>query len=314
MFADAASPSGRAASRTWIVLSLVGMLAWAALALSTAGPRADAPTPDAPATAFHLTAAHLKKGKDTNFHVASFNVLGWSHTAKGGDAKGYAGGVKRMGYAYQILQNHHVNVVGFQELQPQQLDKFNDLTGKHWSLYPGDRLERIAMNNSIAWKTSKWERVDASYVRIPYFFGDPVKMPVVKLRNRATGRLVYFANFHNPADTFGNAQKWRDAARRKEIRLANRKFDEGVPLVLTGDMNERDKYFCNMVAKAPMRAANGGSNAAGSRCETPVPMGIDWIFGSKRISFADYRKVESDLVHKATDHPFVVARATIPGR
>lgn len=314
MFADAASPSGRAASRSWMVISLIGMLAWAMLALSAAGPRDEAPSRETAPTPFHLTAATIKKGGDTNFHVASFNLLGWSHTAKGGDAKGYAGGVKRMEYAYRILQNHHVNVVGFQEMQPQQFDKFNKLTGKRWSLYPGDRLERIAMNNSIAWKTSKWERVDARWIRIPYFFGDKVKMPVVKLRNRATGRLVYFANFHNPADTFGNAQKWRDRARRKEIRLANRKFDEGVPLVLTGDMNERDKYFCNMVAKAPMRAANGGSNAAGSRCETPVPMGIDWIFGSKHIQFADYKKVESKLVHKTTDHPFVVTRATVPGR
>jgi len=314
VFADAAPPSGRATSRSWMVISLVGMLAWTALALSAAGPRAESPAHDSSATPFRLTAAQAKKGADTSFHVASFNLLGWSHTAKGGDAKGYAGGVKRMEYAYQILQNHHVNVVGFQEMQPQQLDKFNELTGKRWSLYPGNRLERIAMNNSIAWKTSKWERVDANYLRIPYFFGDKVKMPVVKLRNRATGRLVYFANFHNPADTFGNAQKWRDLARRKEIRLANRKSGEGVPLVLTGDMNERDKYFCNMVAKAPMRAANGGSNAAGSRCETPVPMGIDWIFGAKSIQFADYKKVESDLVHQTTDHPVVVARATVPGR
>jgi endonuclease/exonuclease/phosphatase family metal-dependent hydrolase len=297
-----------------MVISLVGLLTWAMLALSAAGPREDAPDRESSPTPFRLTAAAMKKGGDTSFHVASFNLLGWAHTAKGGDAKGYAGGVKRMEYAYRILQNHHVNVVGFQEMQTQQFDKFNALTGKHWALYPGNRLEQIAMNNSIAWKTSKWERVDASYLRIPYFWGEKVKMPVVKLRNRATGRLVYFANFHNPADTHGNAQKWRDAARRKEIRLANRKFDEGVPLVLTGDMNERDKYFCNMVAKAPMHAANGGSNAAGSRCQTPVPMGIDWIFGSKGLQFADYKKVESDLVHKTTDHPFIVARATVPGR
>ena len=99
-----------------------------------------------------------------------------------------------------------------------------------------------------------------------------------------------------------------------QIALAKKKFDEGVPLIITGDMNEREKYFCNMVAKAPMRAANGGKNPKNEPCETPVPMGIDWIFGTRYIEFSQYQKVESRLVRKTTDHPFIVTRATIPVR
>jgi hypothetical protein len=306
-----------AATRTWMVISVLGLLAWGLLASTASGPRPTAPDDRRPLTQLALTSARTSDqsgAEDTSFHVASFNVLGYNHTVKGGDAKGYAGGIKRMEYAYRILQNHHVNVVGFQELQPEQYEKFNDLTGKRWSLYPGDRLERIAMHNSIAWKTHKWELLDADHINIPYFYGDPVKMPVVQLRNRKTGQVVVFANFHNPADSYGNAQKWRDQARRKEIALANRKFDQDVPLVITGDMNERDKYFCNMVAKAPMRAANGGKNPKDAPCDTPDPMGIDWIFGSKYLQFEHYKKVETKLVHKTTDHPFVVTKATIPTR
>ena len=315
MFADAVrrpGPALFAGSRSWLLISVVGLLAWAIVANSAAGPGAAAPSDGPPETAYRLTAA--EKGKDTKFHVASFNVLGYNHTAKGGDAKGFADGRKRMEYAYRILQDHHVNVVGFQELQPQQFEKFNAMTGKRWSLYPGDRLERIAMHNSIAWKTSKWEKLDTDFIKIPYFYGDPVKMPVVKLRHRRTDRVVYFANFHNPADSYGDAQRWRDRARRKQIALANRKFDDGVPLIITGDMNERDKYFCNMVAKAPMRAANGGKNPTSAPCDTPEPMGIDWIFGTRYLEFTQYKKLESELVRKTTDHPFVVTRAIIPAR
>lgn len=309
-------PAIFAGSRSWMLISLVGLVAWAMVAHVVPG-SVGKPAEGEPAPPFRLTATQPQtadKSKPTRFHVASFNILGYNHTAKGGDRKGFANGIKRMSFAYRILQNHHVNVVGFQELQPQQFEKFNKLTGKRWSVYPGARFERIAMHNSIAWKTRKWERVDADYINIPYFFGDPVKMPVVKLRHRATGRLVYFANFHNPANSFGNAQKWRDQARRKQIRLANRKFDEGVPLIITGDMNEREKYFCNMVAKAPMRAANGGKHPKGKPCDTPEPMGIDWIFGTRYISFTQYKKVETRLVRRTTDHPFVVTRATIPRR
>ncbi len=219
-----------------------------------------------------------------------------------------------MVWTVDLLKNHGVDVVGFQELQPEQFDKFNELTGARWNLYPGDSLERIAMHNSIAWRTRRWELVKASWIEIPYFKGELVKMPVVKLRHRKTGRLVYFANFHNPADSYGNAQKWRDKARRIQIALAKRKFDEGVPLIITGDMNEREKYFCNMVGKAPMRAAQGGKNPKGKPCDTPSPIGIDWIFGSRYINFTQYKKHESKLVRKTTDHPFVVTRAIIPRR
>ena len=300
-----------AATRKWMLTSVLGLLLWGLLATAAAGPEPAEPAEQPPGPWFELTAA--KGGQSTKFHVASFNVLGFNHTAKGGDAKGYDGGIKRMEYAYRIMQNHHVNVVGFQELQPQQYEKFNKMTGKRWSLYPGDRLERIAMHNSIAWRTSKWEKLDTNHVKIPYFWGEPVKMPVVKLRHRKTDRVVYFANFHNPADSYGDAQKWRDQARRKQINLANRRFDDG-PLIITGDMNEREKYFCNMVAKAPMRAANGGRNPKDARCDPPDTMGIDWIFGSRYIDFRQYKRVETKLVRKTTDHPFLVTRAVIPRR
>ena len=306
-----ARPARNASPRSWIIVTVVALLAWGLLATTAAGPA------ETPSTALRLAAvqsAVAEKRAATKFHVASFNILGYNHTAPGGDAKGFANGIKRMGYAFRVLENHHVNVVGFQEMQPQQYERFNELTGKTWNLYPGDRLERIAMHNSIAWKTSKWERLDTDYIKIPYFYGELVKMPIVKLRHRKTDRVVYFANFHNPADSYGNAQKWRDQARRKQIRLANRIADKGVPLIITGDMNEREKYFCNMVAKAPMRAANGGSNPKDAKCDTPDTMGIDWIFGSRSMDFTGYLKLESELVRKTTDHPFLVARAIIPRR
>ena len=308
MVAHAVRRSGTAVltgSRSWVMLSLVGLLVWTLLAGAASSNR-QSPSDDAPVTELRLTA-----GDDvTKFHVASFNILGFSHTDN--PKSRYADGVTRMRYAHEVLRNHRVNVVGFQELQPQQLEKWRELTGKRWSTYPAERFERISMHNSISWKTRIWEKVDADYINIPYFLGELVKMPVVKLRHKATDRLVYFANFHNPADSYGDAQKWRDQARRLQIALANKLAETGIPLVITGDMNEREKYFCNMVAKAPMHAANGGSNRKDKPCDTPDNMGIDWIFGSTSITFEDYRRVETPLVRKTTDHPFLVTRAIIP--
>ena len=309
-------PAICAATRSWMFLSVVGLLAWALVAHAVPQATGGAEGNES-GNPFRLTAdepVQADRDRSTSFRVASFNILGHSHTVRGGDRKGFANGVRRMGFAYRILQNNRVHVVGFQELQPPQLEKFNKLTDRTWGVYPAGRYENIAMHNSIAWKKRAWERVDASYINIPYFQGKPVKMPVVKLRHRKTGRAVYFANFHNPADVNGNAQKWRDQARRKQIALAKRIGRTGVPLVITGDMNEREKYFCNMVAQAPMRAANGGRNPKGKPCDPPRPMGIDWIFGSRYMKFHGYEKAQTRLVRKTTDHPFIVARATVPRR
>ena len=46
-------------------------------------------------------------------------------------------------------------------------------------------------------------------------------MPQVLLRNVHTGRLVWFGNFHNPADKFHPAQAARIAATAIEAALAN---------------------------------------------------------------------------------------------
>ena len=132
----------------------------------------------------------------------------------------------------------------------------------------------VFKNKSIAWDTTRWEAVESRTVDIPYFDGNRRKMPVVLLRHRKTGQEAYFANFHNPASNSrrGNNDGHRWRAMMLEIDLANRLWNEtGYPVFITGDMNEREVYFCNMTGRAPMIAANGGSNE-GSCSPPPYPM------------------------------------------
>ena len=245
------------------------------------------------------------------FTAATFNVLGYKHTAKGGDKAKWPGGVRRMHSTIKLIRRFHVDVIGFQELQEQQLRAFRHGTDGRWSLYPAARFDNYAMHNSIAWLTNHWSVVDRSYVRIPYFKGQRVNMPVVTLRDKQTGRKVAFANFHNPADTMGPARKWRNKARHKEIRVARRMHAKGIPLILTGDMNEQEHYFCAMTAHAPMKAANGGGRSKKGKCVPPVPSGIDWMFGSRRVRFAEFYKVPRYKMHRVSDHPFIAARVHI---
>lgn len=248
------------------------------------------------------------------FTVATFNVLGYKHTAKGGRKAKWPDGVRRMHSTIKLIRRFGVDVVGFQELQEEQFRAFRRGTGHRWSLYPGARLGNYAMHNSIAWLTDHWTVVDRSYLRIPYFHGQRVKMPVVVLRDKQTRRRVAFANFHNPADTQGPAQKWRDMARHREIRFARRLQGKGLPLILTGDMNEQEHYFCAMTAHAPMKAANGGGRTKKGRCVPPRSSGIDWIFGSRRVRFTEFYKVPRDKTFHVSDHPFIASRVHIRPR
>ena len=67
------------------------------------------------------------------------------------------------------------------------------------------------------------------------------RCPYVKLRSLDTGVEAWFANFHNPAETsrFHRQQRFRDRATGIEIALANRLIATGLPVFITGDMNER---------------------------------------------------------------------------
>ena len=248
----------------------------------------------------------------TSFRVASFNVLGASHTGKGGNKTGWADGNTRMGWATSVLQSSGADVVGLQEFEEPQFRTFVSRAGSAWDVYPGMSEGRPAVRNSIAWRRDTWQLVDAATTPIPYFHGNRVPMPYVRLRNIASGQDVYFLNIHNPATTrrWGDNERWRDLATEIEMGLVSRIHEAGFPVVFTGDFNERDEAFCKVTGSGAMRAANGGS--VGGSCAPPANRGIDWIFGSSVIQFANYQSTRAGMVQQATDHPFVVADAVIP--
>ena len=123
---------------------------------------------------------------------------------------------------------------------------------------------------------------------VPYFHGHLVRMPQVLLRHQDSGRLVWFANFHNPANVFGDARRWRNEALAIEADLVHRLGRSGIPVVLTGDMNDKAEFACPFTARTGMHSADGAVTRDG-RCRLPAEVGIDWIFGSAAVRFSDFR-------------------------
>jgi endonuclease/exonuclease/phosphatase family metal-dependent hydrolase len=217
-----------------------------------------------------------------------------------------ASGSTRTRGVIQLLDRYHIDVVGLQEFQRPQARTFRTEAGATYATYspPGDT------ENTIAWRRTRWEPLAADTVAIPYFDGHTRRMPMVRLRDRATGREIEVVNVHNPADTsaYPHQASYRTEAVDRETWLLRQiTAREQIPVMLTGDLNDRHDVFCRLTRDAAMTSAAGGTNTGG--CRPPAGAGIDWIFGNHGVQFRDQTVVKGSLVRRTSDHPFVVTRA-----
>jgi endonuclease/exonuclease/phosphatase family protein len=247
------------------------------------------------------------KGLPTAFTVSSFNVLGAGHTAgKGGLAPGPA----RMHAAVGLLLGHDVSVAGLQEFQDSQYRTFLALAGGTYDAYPGPSLGAQPVQNSIIWKQADWSLVEAHTVAIPYFHGNRVPMPYVLLRNLHSGREVWFYNSHNPADAHGPAAHWRAVATSIEASLVRNLTADGTPMIVTGDMNDREPFACPFASGTGMHSADGAYYSGG--CHLPQHTNVDWIFGSAGLDFFGFVTDRSSQTRHISDHPMVRSQVVVP--
>lgn len=242
------------------------------------------------------------------FQVASFNVLGDSHTGPGGNKPGFPDAGARMGMTIAALRSRSIDVVGFQEFEASQYNMFRG-GAPEYAVYPGLAAGPKSVRFSIAWRTAEWQLVEGRTLSIPYAGGSWIGMPVVRLESLSTGRRAWFANFHNPADTpnLGNNARWRAIGSDLEVdHLTALHQETGEPVIATGDYNDRAGIFCKFTGAGVFRAANGGSS--GGACAPPPAMQVDWIFGSSNVEFSGY--AVSDL-GRASDHAMVHSTATL---
>ncbi|HEX2893989.1 MAG TPA: peptidoglycan DD-metalloendopeptidase family protein [Marmoricola sp.] len=249
------------------------------------------------------------------FVVASLNTLGASHTRYGG---GYPTYDVRTAGQYNLLNSYAVDVAGLQEFQRPQYDSFTSMSAGTFGIYPdADTLNDTTSpfmqgnyaptENSIIWRNSTMEFVSADFVRVPYFEGWR-NMPVVLLRDRATGLTAYFMNVHNPASGVGYGDQ--AAHRAQAIAIERQKIIDlratGRPVFLTGDFNDRAPAFCGittqMLAITPDSIPSMG-------CAMPKSNGIDWVFAAGPARFTRYARDWKPKNMKLTDHPIVWSRA-----
>ena len=235
-----------------------------------------------------------------SYRVATFNVLGHSHTKPGGNKPGMAGSEPRMRATVQLLNEWGIDVVALQEIEGNQNAMLRRMASR-WSLFRGSHAE------SVAWRDSEFGFVRGWTVPIPYFHGRIRRMPVVALRHRGSGEVIIATSFHNPASVkrVGSQQHHRNEATRRQVTLAERWGSRGYRIFIMGDMNERQEAFCKFTANGALISAAGGSH--NGACQPPGFDGIDHIFATRGTRFAGFAKHRDRLTQYASDHPLVMA-------
>jgi endonuclease/exonuclease/phosphatase family metal-dependent hydrolase len=243
---------------------------------------------------------------DGGINIATFNVLGASHTAAGGNKASWPNYDKRLPKQIAMIEAAKADVVGLQEFQPKQRALFLSLAGKNWGIYPSST--GVDPENSIIYRMSKFTLLEASTFAVPYFDGHERQMPYVLLQDKVTGRTMYVINVHNPASTsrYPNQGRWRAAALARERQLIIDLRANGRPVFLTGDFNDRQKAFCGITTG---KLAITPDSIPSMECAYPPKYyWVDWIFAAGQARFTTLSVDTSTRPNRISDHPLVVSR------
>jgi len=250
---------------------------------------------------------------ETAFRVATYNVLGFHLTAPGGGRPGWGNGASRVAAGKAKVEAAGVDILVLNEFESPQAAVFE--SDPEWTLY------RAAANNTfrdgnyngnaIAWKTEDWKLVEETEFLVPY--KTMLHMPVLTLENLHTGALIRVIGVHNPASTAkaGNQQSARNNARAIEIEGMQqlREEDPDIPIVIAGDMNERETVFCSFTGTGFLQSSAGGS--VGGGCQYPRHGPVDWIFATLDLDFLG-QDIDQSFLGRITDHPLVLADVVFP--
>ncbi|MBJ7358179.1 peptidoglycan DD-metalloendopeptidase family protein [Nocardioides sp.] len=250
---------------------------------------------------------------ETGFRIATYNVLGFHLTAPGGGRPGWGNGASRVAAGKAKLEAAGVDIVILNEFESPQAAVFE--SDPEWTLHratPNNVFRDGNSNgNAIAWKTADWKLLESTEFLVPY--KTTLHMPVLTLENLDTGAVIRVIGVHNPASTAraGNQQAARNNARAIEIAGMQelRAEDPDIPILIAGDMNERETVFCSFTGTGFLQSSAGGS--VGGSCQYPRHGPVDWIFGTLDLDFLG-QDIDQSFLGRISDHPLVLADVVFP--
>lgn len=255
----------------------------------------------------------------TPFTIATFNVLGASHTDNsGGKAYGeLPRAKKRTAMATDFILSHNIEVVGLQEFQSPQRRALLDRLGAQYDIYPSKAsYGHHFSENSIIWNAQRFKLLDAGKTDVFYFGGSTAYVPWALLQDKTSGKDFYVFNTHDPADTSASPHNshWRKKDARIHRADAEKFSKTGKPLFFLGDFNASGtirKVLTPCASSATVLIeAEFASRDKASKCPVDsLPDTIDHIFVTPtNIAIDDVQRLATKNM---TDHPVLALTATL---
>lgn len=234
------------------------------------------------------------------FKVGTFNVLGSQHTARPG---GFLPGHVRAGLTADLVEKKGIDVVGFQEVQADQLRVLGrDLDD--YLIWPYQRLGMSqGLRLQIAYRRSDFKFVEGHHFDT-MFAGNRRPIPYVRLEDRASGKEFWFLSLHN--------SRWPAERARAEntiVRKVNELRDTGIPVVVGGDTNEWFSFACELGHRAEMRSANPAQPFPA--CRAVRNQEFDYLLANPKVAFSRYRQIGGPEVWRASDHKLVTSKVRL---
>lgn len=276
---------------------------------------------------FDTAQASSEAVADTNVRVASFNVLGASHT-DGPEANKpeYSTWTERIKYTLATIKQNpgdttdDFEVIGFQEFEPKQRDYMKQNLPNYKMSTKGKE------SDAIMWNDDRFETVEEGTWESTYFEGK-IKEPWVKLKDRETLQEFYVMSVHDPINRGQGSAQTRYENAQGHLAMVN-KLKTSAPVFLVGDFNSAytkdggagantdEKMTYCVLTSGGMNDAYDLSVPRKAKCPNK-PEGarnfIDHIYLTPEIQITSFTDIEGGDKKNGSDHPTIFADAVIPG-
>lgn len=244
----------------------------------------------------------------TTFTIGTANVLGDVHTLPGKGQDNYGPSRMRAEWTADEVRRLRIDILGTQEEQFGQIDALVKALRGQYSAWPADTMGGNAVQTTLLWRTADWVPITKQTLGIPFIAWTRYN-PVVRLRNVHSGRDIWVMNVHNAPQA---RQAQRDQDRALEIKKIHELEAYGLPIFLTGDMNEIRTVYCDIVGHTSLVSPLGGS-ATPTSCSMPSTVHrIDFIFGSASVQMDHWTETRDALQSLASDHTLMSTRVLLP--
>lgn len=280
-------------------------------------------------------------GLGGNLRVASYNILGASHTDGASDQKPNKDWRDRLDVTINTIRTNNIELIGFQEFQGKQRERFLEKMGGTWAITKAGDHQLTA--NAIGWDTTKFEKVGEEKImpNLLYFNNGKLAAPYVKLKYTLTGQEFYVLNTHDPANTKRSgcdcaSERLHNAT--QHVALVNSLKSQGLPIIFTGDFNsgyasspsgngstvgdtDANATYCVLTRGGTLDDAYDLYKKRPVKCPNPIEKedransanGIDHIFVTNGIGVTGFDRLPGGYTNNGSDHPTVYADISLPG-